>query len=683
MGEVNGQDRPREDVANLLMFQSDGFTLAEEFLADIEGDPFCPKDFDDYHFESKEPLGRGNMGEVWLARDKSLARKVAIKFLLNSPEPIAWAKRETQLLGSLNHRYIAQIYHQATLEDGTPWFSMEYVEGEQLDEYLNRPTCLVRERLKIFHSVCEGVQYAHRHNVVHGDLKPSNIRVNTQGEPRLLDFGLADVVQSRPAVGFTPAYAAPEQFEAKPIGVSRDIYALGVILYELLTGTLPFNASTLTTVGIKDIKASGRPPERPSLVARTSSRHDDWSDGQWRDLDAICLKAMAAEELSRYLDMGSLLRDLDRFREYRPLEARQPHTSVYRLRKFLTRNRVQVDVAALAFIVITSLIVFFALRLTAERNRALAEADRTRRVQQFLLDLLNNGDPQAGPSKAESVVTLLDQRAARLKQLDSDPETQTEYYSLVSRLYEQQFEYLKAERFARLAVEKSRVLPSASRVAIQAASQLALVRGDQAAFQDAESIAEETLRRARQQFPPTDIVVVSAESTLGRVLEQSGQYDKAIALLNQLVNTRLDGDEGIAVLSESLESLGNAQFQSGNWQQAEVTFRRGLELDHKRGESHPRVATDLANIAAVLSSKGDLAEAKKLYLQAAAIMSGWYGEENAQTLHLKMLAALMAVTSGDSPRVRNCRAGWLPSLSRLTALLFTRILPWFTICLEG
>src|ERR1700749_713012 len=311
MDEVNRQDLPREEAANLVVLQRDAFTVAEEFLADIEGEPFRPKDFDDYHFEGKEPLGRGNMGEVWLASDKSLARKVAIKFLLNSTDPTAWAKRETQLLGSLNHRYIAQIYHQAVLEDGTPWFSMEYVEGEQLDEYFNRPKCLARERLKIFHFVCEGVQYAHRHNVVHGDLKPSNIRVNKQGETRLLDFGLADLVQSGPAGGFTPAYAAPEQFEGKPIAVSRDIYALGVILYELLTGTLPFNASTSTTVEIKDMKTNGRPPERPSVVARASKRRDDWRDGEWRDLDAICLKAMAAEESSRYLDMGGLLRDLD------------------------------------------------------------------------------------------------------------------------------------------------------------------------------------------------------------------------------------------------------------------------------------------------------------------------------------------------------------------------------------
>src|SRR5215831_1736925 len=124
MGEVKGQDLPREEAPNVVVFQSDGFALAEEFLADIEGAPFCPRDFDDYHFEGKEPLGRGNMGEVWLASDQSLARKVAIKFLLNSPDPTAWAKRETQLLGSLNHRYIAQIYHHAALEDGTPWFSM-------------------------------------------------------------------------------------------------------------------------------------------------------------------------------------------------------------------------------------------------------------------------------------------------------------------------------------------------------------------------------------------------------------------------------------------------------------------------------------------------------------------------------------------------------------------------------
>jgi serine/threonine-protein kinase len=664
MDEVNGGDLPCEEPAENFAFKSDGFTLAEAMLADLAAESFHPQNFEHYRFLGEEPLGRGNIGEVWLAEDRSLNRMVAIKFLLNSPDPTAWAKRETQLLASLNHRYIAAIHHSDTLEDGTPWFSMEYVEGEQLDEYFSKPTRSARERLKLFHFVCEGVQYAHRHSVVHGDLKPSNIRVNTHGEPRLVDFGLADVVQAGPALGFTPAYAAPEQFEGKPIGVSRDIYALGTILYELLTGSLPFNASTRTVVEIKDLKISGQPPDRPSSVARGNGRHADWSEAEWRDLDAICLKAMAAQEPARYLEVGDLLRDLDHFRECRPLEARQPHATRYRLSKFLKRNRVPVTAGALAFIVIAGLIAFFTFRLTAERDRALAEANRTRRVQQFLLDVFSNGDSQAAPSKAESVVTLLDRRAASLKQLDTDPETQTEYYTLVGRLYEQQFEYPKAERFARLAVDKSRALPAASAVAIEAAIQLALVRGDQAAFRDAESIAQETLLRARQHFPPNDIVIAHTESSLGRVLAESGQYDKAIALLNPLVNRKLEGEEGDAILSESLDSLGTAQYQSGHWQEAETTFRRALDFDLKRGSSHPRVATDLTNIATALSSKGDLAEAEKFYRQAAEIMSSWYGEDNAQTLQVKTFAALMALAQGKLAEAEELSRGLAPQLER-------------------
>jgi eukaryotic-like serine/threonine-protein kinase len=664
MDEISRPDLESEKPPEAAIFSKDGFTLAEEMLAELAAEHFRPLDFDHYHFIGEAPLGRGNIGEVWLAEDKSLNRKVAIKFLLNSPDPSVWAKRETQLLGSLNHRYIAGIYSSGKLEDGTPWFSMEYVEGEQLDECFSKPARPALERLNVFHFVCEGVQYAHRHNVVHGDLKPSNIRVNTQGEPRLVDFGLADVIQSGPALGFTPAYAAPEQFEGKPVGIARDIYALGTILYELLSGTLPFNASTRTVVEIKDLKASGQPPERPSVVARSSGKHGQWSDAEWRDLDAICLKAIAAEESSRYSEVGDLLRDLDRFRERRPLEARQPHTAGYRLSKFLKRNRVQVSAATLVLVVIALLIAFFTLRLTAERDRALAEANRTRRVQQFLLDLFSNGDPQAAPSKAESVVTLLDRRAASLKQLDTDPETQTEYYSLVGRLYEQQFEYPKAERFVRLAVDKSRTLPAASRVAIEAAIQLALVRGDQAAFHDAESIAQEALRRTRLYFPPNNIVIAQAESALGRVMTQEGQYAKAIALLNTLVNRKLDGDQGDAILSESLDSLGTAQYQSGHWQEAEATYRRALEFDRKRGNSHPRVATDMANIATALSSKGDLAEAERLYLQAADIMSAWYGDGNAQTLQLKTFAALMALSQGKLAEAEELSNGLAPQLER-------------------
>lgn len=664
MDEINGQDLPGEETADRLVFKSDGFALADEMLAELAAERFRPLDFDEYHFIGEEPLGRGNAGEVWLAEDKSLARKVAIKFLLNSPDPMAWAKRETQFLGSLNHRYIAGIYHHGTLGDGTPWFSMEYVEGDQLDEYFNNPNRPPLERLKIFHSICEGVQYAHRYNVVHGDLKPSNIRVNTQGEPRLVDFGLANVVQSGPALGFTPAYAAPEQFEGKPIGTSRDIYALGAILYELLTGTIPFNASTRTAVEIKDLKTSGQPPERPSLVARVSGTYVQWSDAEWRDLDAICLKAMAVNESARYLEVGDLMRDLNRFHQRRPLDARQPHTIPYRISKYLKRNRVQVAAASLVFLLIAGLIAFFTVRLTAERDRALAQAERTRRVQEFLVDLFSNGDTEAAPSKAESVVSLLDRRAASLNQLDADPETQTEYYSLVGRLYEEQFEYPKAERFVRLAVDKSRALPAGSRVAIEAATQLALVRGDQAAFHDAESIAREALLRARERLQPDDIVAAHAESALGRVLAQSGQYSKAISLLSPLAARKLDGDQGEAILSESLDSLGTAQYQSGHFRDAEATFRRALEFDRKRGSRHPRVATDLANLATALSSKGDLAEAEHLYRQAADIMSAWYGEGNAQTLQVKTFAALMALAQGKLPDAEELSRDLVPQLER-------------------
>ncbi|HEX3879499.1 MAG TPA: tetratricopeptide repeat protein [Bryobacteraceae bacterium] len=665
MGGIGEPDPLDENQPETSIFDSDGFALAEELLADLGTERFRPQDFDHYHFLAEEPLGRGNVGEVWLAEDTSLNRLVAIKFLLNSPDPDVWAKRETHLLASLNHRYIARIYRSEKLEGGTPWFSMEYVEGEQLDEHLRKSSQTGLERLKIFHSICEGVQYAHSRRVVHGDLKPSNIRVTAQGEPRLVDFGLADVIQSGPALGFTPAYAAPEQFSGTPVGIPRDIYALGAILFELLTGVLPFDASTRTLVEIQDLKTSGLPPERPSAVARSNGRSQQFSNAEWQDLDAICLQAMAADESARYLDVGQLLRDLDHFCECRPLQARHPYSVGYRLAKFLKRNRTPVVAAVLVCLIIAGLIAFFTLRVTAERDRALAEARRTRQVQEFMLDLLSNGDPEAGLSKQASIVTLLDRRAGSLKELASDPETQTEYDSLVGQLYEAQFEYPKAERFLRLAVDKSRALPSGSAAAINAAVQLGLIRGDQAAFQEAETIVREALRRARQYFSPNAIEVANAESALGRVLAESGQYDKAIALLNTLVDRKLDGDRGGAVLAQSLTSLGYALQQSGHAQEAEAVQRRALAFDRNlRGNSHPRVAEDLANIATALSSKGQLAEAEKLYSQAADIMAGWYGEGNTQTLQLKTFAALMALTEGRLADAEELSRDLVPQLER-------------------
>ena len=228
---------------------------------------------------SSELLGEGGMGVVYLAEREDLGNLVAIKILRDAWLSPARRERflsEQRTLAQLNHPSIARLYDADTLADGTPWFVMEYVDGLPLTEYCRQRQSSIDERLQLFRSVCEAVQYAHQHAVIHRDLKPSNILVKRDGTVRLLDFGIAKQLESLDAAGgpdanglrlMTPAYAAPEQIRDGPVGVYTDVYSLGVILYELLAGRLPFDLSNRTPAEAETMIVE-QEPEKPSAVAR-------------------------------------------------------------------------------------------------------------------------------------------------------------------------------------------------------------------------------------------------------------------------------------------------------------------------------------------------------------------------------------------------------------------------------
>jgi eukaryotic-like serine/threonine-protein kinase len=254
-------------------------------------------------------LGEGGMGVVYLAERSDLGSKAAIKILRDawlSPTRRERFAAEQRTLAQLNHPSIARLYDADTLPDGTPWFVMEYVEGMPLTAYCDTHASGVRERLVLFREVCEAVQHAHRHAIIHRDLKPSNILVTTDGSVKLLDFGIAKQLESlegseitrtglRP---MTPAYAAPEQVRAGRLGMHTDVYSLGVVLYELLAGRLPFNVADTSPLELERLILE-QEPERPSVAARStpalpvgSSRAQIASRLQWTDLDVLCLKAI-------------------------------------------------------------------------------------------------------------------------------------------------------------------------------------------------------------------------------------------------------------------------------------------------------------------------------------------------------------------------------------------------------
>jgi serine/threonine protein kinase len=284
------------------------------------------------------------MGVVYLAERKDLGNVVAIKILRDawlSPSRLKRFETERRTLARLNHPLIARLYDAATLPNGTPWFAMEYVDGVALNKYCESHNCSIEERLKLVRSICEAVQYAHDRGVIHRDLKPSNILVKEDGSVRLLDFGIAKQLDAdgqptdrtritlRP---MTPAYAAPEQLRGDAVGVQSDVYSLGVILYELLAGRLPFDVWQKTPPEAAAVLTT-EDPAKPSLVARRGGMRT----GSWMDLDVLCLAAMQKDPARRYRSVQALIHDLDHYLKHEPLEAR-PDSPLYTLGKFLRRN---------------------------------------------------------------------------------------------------------------------------------------------------------------------------------------------------------------------------------------------------------------------------------------------------------------------------------------------------------
>ena len=324
-------------------------------------------------------LGEGGMGVVYLAKREDLGNLVALKVMREAWLTTARRQRfeaEQRMLARLNHPSIARLYDAGVVPDGTPWFVMEYVDGIPLNEYSQRHELSVENRVKLFRAVCEAVEYAHQQSIVHRDLKPSNILVKRDGTVRLLDFGIAKHLtpvplgadHTRTGMGLmTPAYAAPERVRGQNATPQSDVYSLGVILYELLAGRMPFDLSAKTPAEAASTIATEE-PQRPSAAAGARARLS-------RDLDALCLTAMEKDPRRRYASVDALIRDLDHYRSQEPLDARR-HWFGYAADKFARRHwrRIAASATLAAVLILAGLALRFQQRTPAPLTQVKAVA---------------------------------------------------------------------------------------------------------------------------------------------------------------------------------------------------------------------------------------------------------------------------------------------------------------------
>ena len=500
------------------MLDRDVAHVADRLLAEPADGPIPGAQVGPYAIRRR--LGEGGMGVVYLAERSGIGSLAAIKILRDawlSPARRDRFAAEQRMLAHLNHPSIAQLHHADTLADGTPWFVMEYVEGVPLTEYCGTHDTSIEGRLELFRAVCEAVQHAHGHAVIHRDLKPSNILVRNDGTVKLLDFGIAKQLESVDATVdqtrtnlrlMTPAYAAPEQIRGERVGIHTDTYALGVILYELLTNRLPFDLSNRTPAEALSIIAEEE-PERPSLVARRAAsgqdavpRGRDNGRTAWADLDVLCLTAMRKDPLRRYQTVEALIRDINHYLAGEPLEAR-PDSRRYRMGKFVRRHRSPVIAAAAALTIAVGLVVFYTVRLTTVRNLAVAEAERAQRIQRFMLSLFEGGDASAGPSEDLRVATLIDRGVQEARGLSAEPGVQAELYGALGEISQRLGNFTQADTLLQTALDQRRTLTAAITPDVAASLvALGLLRIDQARFEEAEHLVRDGLDGRERALAP-------------------------------------------------------------------------------------------------------------------------------------------------------------------------------------
>jgi serine/threonine protein kinase/tetratricopeptide (TPR) repeat protein len=637
-----------EDARGGSLLDGDVAEVASQIFNDSPSGSTPFKEFGPYRI--KQALGEGGMGVVYLAEREDLGNQVAIKILRDawvSPARRERFNAEQRTLAQLNHPSIARLYDADTSPDGTPFFVMEFVEGVPLTDFCKTQRCSIAQRLRLFRAVCEAVLYAHQHAVIHRDLKPSNILVKGDGSIRLLDFGIAKHLENlgelvdQTITGLrlmTPAYAAPEQIRGEQVGIQSDVYSLGVVLYELLAGQLPFNLTKCTPSQAEKVLTE-QEAEKPSQVAgkaaaaaEANGRGVSASRAAWADLDVLCLTAMHKDPQRRYQSVEALIRDVNHYLDGEPLEARAD-TWRYTLGKFVRRHWRLVSAAAVVFALVVGLVIFYTVRLTRARNAALMQAARTQRIQRFMLNLFQGGDPAAGPADDLRVVTLLDRGVQEARSLDAEPAVQAELYETLGGIYQKLGKLEQADSLMESALAKREALygPDSTETA-KGLLALGSLRDAEARYGDAERLIRQALEQDRRLLPANDPAVAKAMLALGGVLEDRGAYDQSIAILEQTVQLySAPGAESVELADSSYE-LANAHFYAGHYEKSEEINERALAM-YKQiyGERHPRIAEILINLGAIQLDTGHYAAAEQYDRQALDIVQGWYGKDNPET----------------------------------------------------
>ncbi|HKD10706.1 MAG TPA: serine/threonine-protein kinase [Thermoanaerobaculia bacterium] len=649
-------------------------------------------------------IGRGGMGVVYVAEraDRAFEKKVAVKLIkqgMDTEQVIHRFEKERRILAALDHPHIARILDGGTTEDGLPYFVMEYVDGLPILDFCDSRRLSTTQRLRLFSSVCAAVAFAHQNLVIHRDLKPGNILVDAAGEPWLLDFGIAKLLgdedlTTRTLTGLrpmTPRYSSPEQIRGEPINTASDVYSLGVVLYELLTGRAPYRLAGRSPSEVeravceeepdRPSAAIGRRPdgfsheERPGAVtpqAVSATREGDPKRLRRRlsgDLDTILLRALRKDPRRRYASVEQLAEDIRRHLAGLPIRAHRD-TLIYRGSKFVRRHFVGVAAAALVAV----LALGAAVSLGVQRARIERERLKAEQVSAFLTSLFKASDPRDARGANLTVREMLDRGASRIRRdLAGQPEVQATLMDTIGDVYRELGSYEQAQAMIEGSYRiRVRLFGERDLRVAESLQSLGEVAMDTGRYPEAEKRFREALSLRRGALGEQNLSVAASQLALGRALHQRGMDRESEASLRNALSIRrkILGENDLAVanawhvLAATLASLGEPQ-------EAEQALRRAFEialassdpdnpsvtayrndlgivlmaqgkfheaaaldaesLESRRrlvGEEHPSIAPLLANLAAALDLDGKTEEAEGLSRRALAMARKTLGESH-------------------------------------------------------
>jgi eukaryotic-like serine/threonine-protein kinase len=669
-------------------------------------------------------IGEGGMGQVWLAEQtEPVQRQVALKLIKVGrfdDEVLKRFRSERQSLAIMDHPSIAKVFDAGSTPDGQPYFVMEYVSGALITDYCDWKRLAIPERLQLFIKVCEGVQHAHQKAIIHRDLKPANIlvvEVDGKPVPRIIDFGLAKA--TTPQIGEetaftqvghfvgTPGYMSPEQADSSVLDVDTrtDVYSLGVVLYVLLTGELPFDSRKWQKKSMLEVLKQLREedPVRPSTKVG-GKKEFNTSNAEKRgveprqlvhllhgDLDWIAMKALEKDRTRRYGTPSELAADITRYLNHEPVVAR-PASAGYRLKKYVRRHRIAVAVATGLVVLLAAFGTMQAVQLrrtTRERDRANRERDRATRITDFMTTMFKVSDPSETRGNSITAREILDKASKSVHTgLAKDPETQAQMMQVMGEVYGNLGLYSSEHALEQQSLEiRRRVLGPEHPDTLKSMFSLSRALWNEGRFSESEKLQRETLDLQRRVLGPEHPDTLRSMTSLARYHDGSAESQKLLSEAFE-IQRRVLGPEHADTLS-TMNLLALTSYGQGHYAEAEKLDREILQIRRRvLGPDNPSTLGSMGGLASVLRIEGRVAEAEKLHREQLDVDRKVFGPEHPATLSSMNSLAEDLALEGHYPEAEKMQREVLDGHRRVlgpehanTAESMSR-LGWY-LCFEG